>query len=192
MKFILIKVDKGDVWGITGTTVQTDDFVVDETVMEIDNKNLFDYIKERIVSAEIQVSKKIKGKLIKEDLIEIEYDTLHVYKERMIHKGREYLSTRLNVATLFDYVDFIMANNVLVSNGYFITPLNKRESFLKIIESDNQDLLQAIDTYTSIESKLTVTNGWWKTYKDFEQKVYNAKDVTEVDDKYKIFVQIFG
>ena len=192
MKLVLIKIDKGDVWEITGTTVQEDSFVEDDTVMVINNKNLFDYIKDKLEFSQVQISKKVKGNLIKEDLIEIEYDPMQVYKERTIHAGREYLSSRLNVATLFDFVDFIMSNNVLISNGFAITPENKKDMFIKIIESENVELINALDKYTTIQNKLQVINGWWRTFKDFEKRVYNSTTKEEIDNCYKIFVQIFG
>lgn len=193
MKFILIKVDKGDVWEITGTTVTTDSSILDENmVMEIDNRKLFDYIKLKLESAQIQIPKSVRGKLIKEDLIEIEYDYLTVYKERTIHSGREYLSSRLNVASLFDYIDFIMANNVLLSHGFFVTPENKKDLIIQIINTEDTKLIEALETYTSVQTKLVNIDGWWKVFKDFESRVYNAINKSEIDEAYKIFIQIFG
>lgn len=191
MKFILIRVDKGDVWEITGTTVQPDDFVTDDTVMEV-QKGVYDYIKTKLDTTQIQVSKKFKGNLIKEDLIETEYEPMMVYKSMALQRGREYLSTRLNVSSIFDYIDFVIANNTLLANGFAVTPDNKREMFIKIIESENKSLIDALETYTSTFAKLQVLDGWYKTFKSFEQKVYNALDKDEVDEQYAIFVQIFG
>jgi len=195
MKNILVIVDKGNVWEITGTTIQTDDYVVDpEAVYELKDgvgKLLFDYIKGRLNTAQIQFPKKLEGNLIKEDLIENEYSPQEYRRSKILQNGREYISTRLNIVSVFDIFDFTLANNKLASEGHFISTGNKREKYLEVIDTGSLELIDALETYLNSIDRLTVLHGWYKQYREFEKNIYEASSIEEMEEHYRIFVQIF-
>lgn len=196
MKNILIIVDKGDVWEITGQTVQADDYEVDPLMvkeMPIDEPGLamWNYIKSRLPLAQLQYPKDLQGNLIIEDLIEIEYDVEQLYREKTIQKGREYLTTRLGIHSIFEFFDFIMLNNTLTAAGYVITNSNRREKYLEIIDTGDIELIDTLELYLNALDKMAIINGWYKTYKEFEKNVYLTETNTECDELWKVFVQIF-
>jgi hypothetical protein len=196
MKNILVIVDKGDVYEITGTTFQTDEYIVDdEMVKEIpmDDQGIqvFQYIKEKLDTHQIQYPKDISGRLIIEDLLVNEYDKLQLYKSKVIMKGKEYLSTRLNVHTIFEFFDFIMCNNILAASGIVITEKNRRQKYLEIIDTGDIELIDALETYLNSLDRMKIINGWYRTYKEFDKNVNNSETKEQIDEHYKVFVQIY-
>lgn len=196
MKNILIIVDKGDIWEITGTTIQADDYVVDPDMvyeLPVDEQGIamYQYIKAMLPANQIQFLKDTTGRLIVEDLILIPYDANMVYREKVIHKGREYLNTRLGIHSIFEFFDFIMLNNTLAAAGFVVTEKNRREKYLEIIDTGDIDLIDSLEQYLNALDKLNIINGWYRTYKEFEKSVYMADNELAVDECYKIFVQIF-
>jgi len=192
MKNILIIVDKGDVWEITGAIVQTDEYEVDpEMVREIKSRELFNYIKNTLKTSSIQFDKKTEGELIEEDLEIYEYDELLLKKENTLNKARTYISTRLNAISLFELYEFTLCNNILVEAGFRITDANRKEKYLEIIDKGEISLIDALERFLISKDRLEVVNSWYKQYRKFELDIYNCRGIYEVDDRYKTFVQIF-
>jgi hypothetical protein len=196
MKHILVIIDKGDVWEITGTTIQTDDYVVDpelarEIPIDAEGHEMFNYIKSRLPVASLQYSKDVSGNLIKEDLIEVEYNPLELKRANTLHKARTYVSTRLNIVSVFDIFDFMMASNTMASEGHFISSSNRREKYLEIIDTGKIELIDALETYLNSIDKLTVLQGWYRQYREFEKNIYNANTAEDINELYRVFVQIF-
>lgn len=192
MKNILIIQDKGNVWEITDTIVQPDDYVVDpEMVYELNNKKLFTFIKNKLNSSQIQYPKTIDGKLIEEDLIIIDYDVISIHRERTLNKGREYISTRLNAVSLFELYEFLVCNLDLIEKGFVITNTNRREKYLEIIDAGDIDTIDLLERLLNSKDKLESISGWYNKYRTFESDLYKLNDIKKIDDRFKIFVQIF-
>ena len=196
MKNILIVVDKGDIWEVTGTTIQSDDYVVNHDMvyeLPVDEQGIamYQYIKAMLSTNQIQFLKETTGRLIQEDLILIPYDADMVYREKVIHKGREYLNTRLGIHSIFEFFDYIMLNNTLSAAGFVVTEKNRREKYLEIIDTGDIDLIDSLEQYLNALDRLNIINGWYRTYKELEKNIYMADDEEAVDECYKIFVQIF-
>lgn len=147
MKNIFIIQDKGDVWEITDTTIQPDDYVVDpEMVIEV-KKALFVFVKNKLNAAQIQYPKTIDGELIKEDLIIVDYDAVTSHRERVLNKAREYISTRLNAVSLFELYEFMVCNLDLIEKGFVITNGNRRAKYLDIIDAGEIDPDVMLDAF---------------------------------------------
>jgi hypothetical protein len=189
---IAIIVDKGDVWEITGTTVQLDEYVVDpEMVVEIFDDELFNFIKKKLKTSLIQYPKDIVGNLIGEDLFIEDIDPLTLLRETTINKAREYISTRLNAVSTFEFFEFIICNNILLDKGFIITDENRRKKYLEVIESGDLDLIDTLETFLNTRDKMEEISGWYKNYKEFERNIQRANKELQIKDLYKIFVQIF-
>ena len=192
MKNILIIQDKGDVWEITDTTIQPDDYVVDpEMVYEVDNKALFVFIKNNLKKSQIQFPKDLDGKLIQEDLIIRDYDPVTSHRERVLNKAREYISTRLNAVSLFELYEFMVCNLELVEKGFIITNKNRRDKYLEIIDDGDIDTIDLLERLLNSKEKLESVSGWYNQYRAFESDLYKLNNVDDIDDRFKVFVQIF-
>ena len=191
MKNILIIQDKGDVWEITDTTIQPDDYVVDtEMVLEVD-KALFNFIKGTLYTSRIQYPKDLDGKLIQQDLMIVEYDPVTSHKERILNKGREYISTRLNAVSLFELYEFMVCNLDLIEKGFVITNKNRREKYLEIIDAGEIETIDLLERLLNSKDKLEGISGWYNQYRAFEADIYKLNDIDKINERYKVFVQIF-
>jgi len=191
MKNILIIQDKGDVWEITDTTIQPDDYVVDpEMVLEVD-KALFDFIKGKIHTSQIQYPKDVDGKLIQQDLMIVDYDPVTSHRERILNKGREYISTRLNAVSLFELYEFMVCNLDLIEKGFVITNTNRRKKYLEIVDAGDIDTIDLLERLLNSKDKLESISGWYNQYRTFESDLYKLNDIKKIDNRFKIFVQIF-
>lgn len=191
MKNILIIQDKGKVWEITDTIVQPDDYVVDpDMVLEVD-KGLFNFVKSKIQGAQIQYPKDISGKLIKSDLIIVDYDPVTSHRERILNKAREYISTRLNAVSLFELYEFMVCNLDLIEKGYVITNKNRRKKYLEIIDTGEIETIDLLERLLNSKDKLESISGWYNQYRTFESDMYKLNNIDDMDERYKVFVQIF-
>jgi hypothetical protein len=191
MKNIFIIQDKGKVWEITDTTIQPDDYVVDpDMVIEVDNQ-LFSFVKNKIGTSQIQYSKDVIGKLIKEDLMIVDYDPITSYKEKILNKGREYISTRLNAVSLFELYEFLVCNLELIEKGFVITNKNRRQKYLDIIDAGDIETIDLLERLLNSKDKLESISGWYNQYRTFEKDVYKLNKIDDIDERYKVFVQIF-
>ncbi len=191
MKNILIIQDKGAVWEITDTTIQPDDYVVDpEMVLEVD-KALFIFIKNKLHAAQIQYSKDITGKLIKEDLVIVDYDPVTSHRERVLNKAREYISTRLNAVSLFELYEFLVCNLDLIEKGFVITNKNRRKKYLDIVDAGDVETIDLLERLLNSKDKLESISGWYNQYRTFESDIYKLNNVDAIDERFKVFVQIF-
>ena len=191
MKNIFIIQDKGDVWEITDTTIQPDDYVVDpEMVLAVD-KALFVHVKNKLHAAQIQYPKSIDGKLIKEDLIIVDYDAVTSHRERVLNKAREYISTRLNAVSLFELYEFMVCNLDLIEKGFVITNGNRRQKYLDIIDAGDIETIDLLERLLNSKDKLESISGWYNQYRTFESDLYKLNTVDKIDERFKVFVQIF-
>jgi len=191
MKNILIIQDKGSVWEITDTTIQPDDYVVDpEMVAEVD-KALFIFVKNKLHAAQMQYPKDIAGKPIKEDLIIVDYDPITSHRERILNKGREYISTRLNAVSLFELYEFLVCNLDLIEKGFVITNKNRRHKYLDIIDAGDIETIDLLERLLNSKDKLESISGWYNQYRTFESDLHKLNSVDDIDERFKVFVQIF-
>lgn len=193
MKLVLTVIDKGNTVQITGTTVQLDNFKPDDTVHVMPNKDkeLFKFIEGKLKTARIEYAKPLIGKIIKEDLLITEFDPLEIKKSEYRMKGRNYVSSRMNVTSFFDFFDFINSNNVLLDRGFVITDKNKTEQYLKIVETGDDELIEALDDYLTARDKIMQQSGYYKTWNEYEKGIEEADSSKEIEDSYREFVQYF-
>lgn len=193
MKLVLTVMDKGETMQITGTSTLPSDFKPDETVhvMPEKDKGLFKFIEEKLRTATVEYMKPLSGKLIEEDLIITEYDALEMKKSRYRTRGRNYVSSRLQLTSFFDFFDFINSNNVLLDRGFIITDKNKTEEYLKIVDTGDDDLIEALDDYLTARDHIIQAGGYYKTWKGYERRINEAASSQEIEGVYKEFTQYF-
>ena len=191
MKNIFIIQDKGDVWEITDTTIQPDDYVVDpDMVVEVD-RPLFIFVKNKLPAAIIQYPKAIDGRLIKEDLTIVDLDAVTSHRERVLNKAREYISTRLNAVSLFELYEFLVCNLDLIEKGFVITNKNRRQKYLDIIDEGEIETIDLLERLLNSKDKLESISGWYNQYRTFESDLYKMNEIDDIDIRFGVFVQIF-
>jgi hypothetical protein len=191
-EFFII-MDKGDDWEITGTFIVPEGFETsNEGVLDVsDNKELFDYVKNRLKTHAIRYSKELTGKLIQEDLVEIPYNLTEIERMRKITQGKEYLSTRIGIPEVFEFVEFIILNNYLIEKGYVITDENRHEKYLEIVETGDLDLIEKLESFLESRDSIMTKYSWFNVYKNFTNNIHRAQDVQSMNEIWKEYVQTF-
>lgn len=185
--------DKGDNWEITDTMIVPDGFEVsDDGVLDMsDNKELFEYVKNRLESNSIQFSKDIEGRFVKEDLIIIPYDITEIKRQRYITKGKEYLNSRIAIPEVFSFVEFVILNNKLLEKGYIVTDNNRHEKYLEIVETGDLDLIETLEDFLEARDNIMTKYSWFGVYKNFINKINRASTTDEMKDIWKDYIQTF-
>lgn len=185
--------DKGDNWEITGTMVVPDGYETsNEGVWDVsDNKELFDYVKNKLKTYKIQFPKNTDGKLIKEDLIEIPYDNLTLKQQEKITQGRDLLSTRVSIAEILNSVEYMMLSIFFMDKGIFITDKNRSEKYLDVVETGDEDLIDKLERYLEVRDNNIISFAWIENHRNFENKVNSAISDKQLNEIWKDYVQTF-
>lgn len=192
-KLVLIIIDKGDTYWITGAGIQPEDFIPDKTVhvLPYHDKILFDKIRELIKTNKVEYEKPLQGKLVEDDLIVTPLDQFELDRERFFTKGMEYMSSRIKVGSLFDFFNFIVSNNKLLDKGYVITDENRVDKYLEVVDAGNDDLIETLETFLTSRDRLMEHSGFYNIWKKYNDAIETSYDVEEMRDLYKEFVNMF-
>ena len=92
---------------------------------------------------------------------------------KSLEKRFEFLYNKLK---LLDIIEFITLNNNLNYHGFFITDENKEEVYIKILETQDDQMIGMLERYLELKESLDSLN--W--YKNETQKI--IRDIYELDD----------
>ena len=192
-KEFFIIFDKGENWEITGTFIVPDGFETsNEGVLDVsNNKELFDYVKNKLKTHQLQYFKNLKGKLVIEDLFEIPYNTLEIERQRKIMQGKEYLNTRIGIPEIFNFAEFIILNNFLLEKGYIVTDENRHEKYIEIVETADLDLIEKLEQFLECRDDITFKYSWYEIYKNYIKKINRASSEKEMNEIWKEYIQTF-
>ena len=185
--------DKGDNWEITGTFIVPDGFEVsNEGVLDVsDNKRLFDFVKDKLNTHQIQYPKDIIGKLVIEDLLLTPYDGLEIERQRKIMAGKEYLNTRIGIPEVFSFVEFVILNNYMIEKGYVITDENRHDKYLEIVETGDLDLIEKLEKFLEARDEIMTKYSWYDVYKHYINNIKKATSKSKMNEAWKDYIQTF-
>jgi hypothetical protein len=195
-KLVLHVIDKGEMMQVTGTSIQLGDFYADNTVYVFsdfnDDRELFEWVRARLKSSTVQYKKLDRNvQLIKEDFVVSKNDALTQKKERALTKGMNYMSSRVQLGVVFDFFNFIMANNKLLDGGYVITNENRTDKYLEIVDEGDPDLIDALEMFLTTRDRLLENGGIYTIWNKYGLEIERAVMEAEVDELYKEFVNTF-
>lgn len=109
-----------------------------------------------------------------------------IKRVQAVRLARVQLESITDAFELIDYVNYIDANNILSSNGFFITDENREEMYLNILEADNESLIDALEEFLTIKDKLTVVKSAKRKYDEIVERVHNTtEDDINIADIFK-------
>lgn len=82
-------------------------------------------------------------------------------------KARGIMGDDLLIFTLLDFVSFMTLNNKFLSHGISITDKNREESYIKIIELGDENLIKDLEQYITLSDKI----------KEIEDKKFEYNDI---------------
>jgi len=101
-----------------------------------------------------------------------------------IHKKLEYLSVKISN---FEVLRFTLINNELISKGYVITNDNREEQYIKIIETDDEKLIDKLEKYLIILDKINDLQTFSEMVSDYIDQINDAKTEKDIQSKLDEF-----
>lgn len=192
-KEYFVVLDRGDKIQITGARRFPEKYELRDKdgYMDVSSshyKKLFDFVQEKLEKNNVYFPKNYDGLLTVEDLIVEKLDALSSEKEKKKNEGRKLITSRIHISSVFDAVEFILANNFLMERGYIITNNNRTEKYLEIVETGDEELLEMLEIYLETRDSLYISFSWNRLYKNFERDMERASNLKEVENVWKEFV----
>lgn len=91
-------------------------------------------------------------------------------------KVRGILGDDLLTLKLIDFVNLMILNNKFMSKGIFITEENREDSYIKIIEAGDENLINDLEKYIMLLESVKSINDKKEEYQDIIYKLQNLKD----------------
>lgn len=108
------------------------------------------------------------------------------YKLQVKNKILNYIEPTL----MLDSFNFLICNNELISNGFYITHDNREEKYLEILQKDdNEALIELLEKYLISLDRLTKYNYHLEKLRGYEEELDNA---TSNDELTLIMMKING
>jgi len=148
-----------------------------------------DYIKyEKSLGKEVRIPKDFPGtEVMKRDVIIISNNTndLEFEKMKYVSKIRQSISNyEANVSGIQMY-DYININNYLNNKGYFIHDDNKEETYLEILETGDEELIDKLEIYLNARDDISRSSAMEKIYSKFFQEMNEQTTLEDSTELYK-------
>lgn len=118
---------------------------------------------------------------------EVEGVDVSTIKGRAIYdcrvKFRGLLDGDLVVSRLIDFVNIMNLNNKFSSRGIYITDENKEESYIKIIETGEDGLIDDLEKYINLMDQIKKIESYKDEYQALVEKI---KSLDEIEDYAEI------
>lgn len=105
-------------------------------------------------------------------------------------KARGILGEELLIFHLVDFISFMILNNKFCSKGIFITEDNREECYIKIIEMNDESLIEDLEKYIKLRDNIQTIENKKEQYVKIIEKLkalndYNdEKCVNEIIEQY--------
>ena len=94
-------------------------------------------------------------------------------------KARGIMGDDLLTFMLIDFVSFIMLSNKFMDKGIFITEENREDSYIKIIETGDDQLIAELERYINLQDKMIVVEKKKEEYEEIVQALRNLNDYND-------------
>jgi len=173
MKLRLYLLDRNIQWEVVRTETAMMDTLnleeLDYKLMDIDSFAVYEYINENLRDGKIvYIPKYLEGELTVDKVIIAEDENpLILYKRTCVIKLKDYVyNLRLTPEYILDMYRFIVINNWMIANGYFITNENREEKYMEIItaiseiedEEESEAKINKLEQYLNLMDKLASDN----------------------------------
>ena len=95
-----------------------------------------------------------KTPIVFEDFLIVEYDDIELEKNKLNKKINSLITYEMTSIFALDYCQFISINTFFISKGFYITDETREEVYLKIIETEDDSLLQMMEKYLVLKDKI--------------------------------------
>jgi|688.fasta_scaffold550043_2 hypothetical protein len=149
----------------------------------IDKKKVIIF-KERMMTDEV-----LPGEF--EIVEEFEEDNLQQVKNSSITKIRMLVTPELSKISGFALYGFIVLNNDLSNEGYFITNDNREEKYLQILETGDEKLISKLEDYLNYKDEIESVSSLERKFSKFSQEIKQCSTEEQVKELEKNFLENF-
>lgn len=207
MKLRLYLLDRNIQWEVVRTeTVMMDTLNLEELdykLMDIDSFAVYEYINENLRDGKIvYIPKYLEGELTVDKVIIAEDENpLILYKRTCIIKLKDYVyNLRLTPEYILDMYRFIVINNWMIANGYFITNENREEKYMEIItsiseiedEEESEAKINKLEQYLNLMDKLASDNNIIISMDEAVDNIIKAETSDEVTYIFNSYMAQFN
>jgi hypothetical protein len=189
--------DRGAFWKVTNLTKNTLDNLAnrEEKVLKLSYMS-YQLMKEALnegkavhVQKTLQTDEVLPGEF---DVIDFEKsDPLGEARDAAVTKVRMLVTPELSKISGFAMYGFIILNNDLAANGYFITNENREEKYLEILETGDEKLIAKLEDYLNYKDEIEAVAQLERKFSAFRAEINTAATVEQVKEIQDRFLERF-
>jgi len=131
--------------------------------------------------SEVLIPKGVEREIIPMDLIINETDPLTVAKGVAIAKIRSKVDGHMAAFSALEFYRFFVIHMRLLDRGFFITDENREEQYLKIIDTENDQLISELETYLELRDRASSVSWVYTKYEDSSRAIESATAGKEIN-----------
>jgi hypothetical protein len=126
--------------------------------------------------------------VVKDSLPEIHVDVLlEQAKQNILLEAERFFDQKINTVANLTYYEFIVLNNSLMEQGYFITDANKEEKYIEILEKENDELIDLLEKYLMNKDEISRAFAAYDNYCKLKNEIRDADTLEESTEIYNRF-----
>lgn len=146
---------------------------------------------------EVTIKKDIVDKS-KQEAFDLSVDNFEVeelgkfekHKKMVSSKVEDFFSHSIATTSALKFFMFFTTNSILADAGYFVTTDNREEKYLEIINSEDEKLISALESYLEAKEDLELCLTIYKSYMEYKEKIEDAKTIEEIDEAAKGLLEV--
>jgi hypothetical protein len=189
--------DRGSHWFVTNVTQNTLD-----NQAENDEKILrLSYMSHQLIKQALMAGKKVHihktlqtGEVLpgEFDVVDLaETDPIQEARDASVVKIRMLVTPDLSKISGFALYGFMILNNDLASNGYFITNENREEKYLEILETGDEKLIAKLEDYLNYKDEIEAVAHLERRFTAFRNEIRTATTAEEIKATEERFLERF-
>ena len=189
--------DRGAFWKVTNLTKNTLDNLAnrEEKVLKLSYMS-YQLMKEALMEGKaVHVQKTLRTDEVLPGEFEVmdfeKSDPLGEARDAAVTKVRMLVTPELSKISGFAMYGFIILNNDLAANGYFITNENREEKYLEILETGDEKLIAKLEDYLNYKDEIEAVAQLERKFSAFCAEIKTAATVEQVKEIQDRFLERF-
>jgi hypothetical protein len=189
--------DRGTHWVVTNVTKNTLDNRADreESYLKL-NSATFEIIKTAVNSNKlVKVNKTLVADEVMPWEVEVvdlgQSDPLQEARDASVTKIRMLVTPELSKASGMALYGFIVLNNDMASQGFFITNENREEKYLEVLETGDEKLISKLEDYLNYKDEIEAVAQLERKFSAFKNEIRSAATPEEVKKIEERFLERF-
>jgi hypothetical protein len=189
--------DRGAFWKVTNLTKNTLDNLAnrEEKVLKLSYMS-YQLMKEALMEGKaVHVQKTLRTDEVLPGEFEVidfeKSDPLGEARDAAITKVRMLVTPDLSKISGFAMYGFIILNNDLAANGYFITNENREEKYLEILETGDEKLIAKLEDYLNYKDEIERVAQLERKFSAFCSEIKTLTTIEEVKSAEARFLERF-